>query len=905
MTQGIAGFIAGWAPSYESTMHRVEVRNVEQGGNRLLSAVPLGLQAMWAGTLMAEVAAVVSGPLYAIAQFFRIIFSPFVSFPVSILSCAAKEGFYEKSVAATAAPAVRFYAQGPEVDEPVKGTITLSVDGRDRHFILGHQIDWYVNGTIVDGGKRYWFHLLEAGEAFDDRCREVELDGEQVRIRLEFEAGEKRFVKREEGGETHYFELLNEVDVPIIGTIEVRIPFDQIDWANPVWTRHYRMNEIAEEAPGCVKITSEEQTFYYDTGDEISAPTANSRTFIIDGQERHFATAKYVRYESTGLSGFVNMISQKFINCSILPVRLSKIASDVLTFANQHLSTIIRVAIVVAGAVLLYFGHAAMAAGALLAVAYETLDHDLGVIPQKVSLFIEKWMPAISMVGLLIVGGVFTQIMAAGSLLLMIPEVHTFVHHKVAKVARQAILSIAEPLILWFISRFGDGRRPPQLDEFIERIRQYPELEEADGPLVPQRDLNAEKIREILQGNEDEYELNPASLTKNVTPLLELEESQDFPALLNLWDGIGEGWLAQYPRLLKRLADDKRFILFLKTRFPEAKRFFFEYDYNNHHLTRDQQYQIAWNDYLEDIEGWMEPFAQEQNITRQQFAVNYIRQQLQRYINKLGGNTPIEGEQRHLRDAIENTSKTLPFLLRPDILRVDLEDALVKLAVEGGDYCALAMKRASDEVLQGFTMPLILEREEQMDPHRRLENELLREFQRGRLTSIQGAFQQVMGFLRGKEQFQDTADDIHLYTAVSRAIKQGYYPMTDEERAEFTMGELLFSETLLLPFRAILKREFEMRIPDAMAGLGIDRQNIFSNRILEYLRHWVENNPHLTPAERAELLAGPLNNDQEHVADVDNHPKWHRLMLYILSIYRKKAVQPAREAAPALVPAHA
>ena len=63
-----------------------------------------------------------------------------------------------------------------------------------------------------------------------------------------------------------------------------------------------------------------------------------------------------------------------------------------------------------------------MAIGAFAAVAYEWLDHDLGIIPQKVSLFMEKWMPALSMVGLLLVGSFMSQAMAGISLLFMIPE---------------------------------------------------------------------------------------------------------------------------------------------------------------------------------------------------------------------------------------------------------------------------------------------------------------------------------------------------------------------------------------------------------------------------------------------------------------------------------------------------
>lgn len=149
--------------------------------------------------------------------------------------------------------------------------------------------------------------------------------------------------------------------------------------------------------------------------------------------------------------------------------------------------------------------------------------------------------------------------------------------------------------------------------------------------------------------------------------------------------------------------------------------------------------------------------------------------------------------------------------------------------------------------------------------------------------------------MRDSEQFQDTAEDIHLYTAVTRSIKRGFYPLDDEEKNEFTIAELLFNESLLLPFRAMLKKEFEIRIPDAMNALGIDREQLGQSRILNYLRTWVEQNPNLSAQERGELLAGPLNNGEDALGDADNYRKWNRLILVILGIYRKKAVEPVME----------
>ncbi len=895
MTQGLSGFVNTWGYAWESTENRVELRNVRQGGNDFLAAVPLALQSMWAGMLMSEVAEVVSGPLWAIAQFFRVLFNGFISFPLSIFACATKEGFYESSLKMSSTPMTKFYECGDEVAEAIKGTVTLLVGGRERHFALGDEISWYIKGTFEENGKRYWYHRLEVDEVFDDQCREVEINGVMVRIKLEHEASQRKFVQIQKGEESHYYELNGEVSEPVIGTISVPIPHDQIDWQNPVFERYYLAHEIPNEAPNCMTVSVQQTNLFYDTGEEIDAPTETSHSFLIDGTWKHFATAKYARHKAQGLSGWLNKITEHFFHCSILPTRLNQTVSRVLRFVNQHLSDIIRVAIIAAGIALLFFGHIGMAAGALTAVTYEYLDHDLGMIPQDVSLFMEKWLPTISMVGLLITGSAFTQMIAGITLLLNVPQVQLFIHQKVARIVREAMMGITESLILWYTQNEG---RPHDLDEVIAEVKAFPQLEEVDAPLIQRREMALQEIREILDADVADYELNPASFSKNVEPHLQLEEDKNFQKLMDLWDRVGDAWLTPpaYLRILKRLADDKRFILFLKERFPEAKRFYFEYDGNNHALNRQEQYQVAWGQYLVDIKGWIAPLAQERGKTKEQFVADWAKEQLEHYANKINGNRPIEGEQRYLRDAIENTSKILPFLTRDDVSQVDLEDALLKLAVEGGDYCSLAMWRASGEILQGFIAPLLQEIEEGLAPNELFEHQVIQEFQKARLRAIQGFYQQVASLLKDKEQFQDVADDIHLYMAISRAMKRGFYPMTQEEMDDFSMAELLFTETMLLPLRVGLQKEFEKRIPYAMNALGIDPQNPMGNRCLDYLRAWVQENPRLTDQEKIVLLNSDLSLG--NIVDADFYPKWHRLMLTIVGIYRKKPVLQAA-AAPA------
>jgi hypothetical protein len=835
MTQvAISGFVNTWAPAFSSTLQRVDVRNIRQGGNDLLAAFPLALQAIFASSALGSVAAAVTGPFAFLARFFQILFSPFISFPLAAVSCAVKEGFYEESVKVTLAETTQFFvASQEESPQPVQGTIALQVGGEERHFILGNNIDWYVRSTVVDDGKRYWFHRLEADEAFGEDCREVEINGQRVRIKLEFEAFTQKFIERVENGEKHYYELGSEVPNAIRGTISVPIPDDQIDWLNYDWRnppqreRHYFLSASPQEIPNGVKVKSAEQALYYDTGEELSSREPGSRTFIIDGVERHFASATYKRNRTLGLSTGLNALSDRFFGVSLLPTRLSAFAGKALTFANQYLSEVVRISLIVSGAVLFYFGSTAMAVGALAAVVYETLDHDLGVIPHKVSLFMEQWMPMISSMGLLIVGGVFSQILAAASLVMMIPSAQVWIHQKVSAVLRKSMLEIADPLIEWFAPRQGGEERPPRIDEFLAGLRAYPSLEECDAPFSQRKEMGRAEMDAILNGTDDEYELNPACFTHNVEPVLQLETNTDFNILMQFWDARTDLWLQSYPRLMLKLADDEKFIEFLRTRIPGARPYFFEYDFNNGQQNRNQQEDAARIRYRQDIDTWITTFAEGQNITKQQFVVNFIREQLQAFIEKLSGTRPIEGERWLLEDTIESVSQIIPFLLRPDTTAFDIENNLLHLGVDGGNYCALGMHRAASDVLESYTEPLILAMLDQLPPSERHEKEVMREYQKARLRAIQGFYSQATEFLRGSAQFRNTADDIHLYTFVADTLKRGLYPQTDEERFRFSVPHLLFSDTLLFPFRKILRDEILEHIPDTMNRMSIDRTSSF------------------------------------------------------------------------------
>lgn len=889
-TAAIAGFVNTWSPSFYSTKHRIELRNVRQGGNDFLSAVPQAMQAMWAGSVLDRVCEVVQGPLKWIAMMFRIIFHPIICLPLSIVACAIKERFFESSIAVQVPAQTKYYARGPEVELPVRATLSLRVGDQLKHFICGEDVTFVMERSVVidEGGrqKRFCYRRLNEGEPFDEKCREVDIDGQRVRIRLEWELndGYRNFVERTIQGQRKYYRLGIEVNEPINGTV-----------STGEWPPHiYQIGaEIAAETPDCIKIEVPAQTLYYDTGREIGEPNETSKSFEIDGKLRHFSSAKFVSDPTHGLSGWFNKIPKLPFK---LPTRLSRFSVQAFEWINRHMSNIIRAVLIASGAALFALGQYYMAAGTVLAVSYEYLNHDLGIVPRKVSIFMEKWMPTISMVGLLIVGSTMSQLMAAASLLMMIPKVNLFIHQKLSKVLRFILMNIKDPIA----QRLVGGQAPGDFWTMLKKLEQVPPLEEFDAPLVENKSLNREQIEEILGLNQEALEFNPAHYTKEARPVLNLPENREFSELTRLWDERAGFWTqdAVYERLVTRLADDERFILFLQERFPEAKQFFFEPSWQ---ISREENHRLRNERYAahrDQILAWVGILAGEKEMSSKQFVADWTRQQLGFFVGKLSGKRAIEGEHQLFAETVVNVAQIIPFLLKPDVDPVQVEDSLVKLAIEGGDYCALAMHRTSKEVLEGFSEPLVQEYLMEADPQVAFEAELRYELQKARHTILQYAyFQTIVQLFRQKEELAKTGQDIHLYAAISRQLKRTFYPLNKLDMEQFDFSDFMFQQTVLLIAQYEMEKGYKEMSAAVMNRIGIDRLNVMRNRTLQYLRRWVRQNESLSNADKHHLLNGALSNDADHLADADNHEKWGRLMLYILGVVRKKRVQPEPEVA--------
>ncbi len=887
MASSVLGFLNTWSPAQASTAHRIEVRNIRQGGNNLLAAMPQAGQAMWASPVIGAIETAVPAPFNYIAQFFRAVFHPIVSTPLSLLAASVKDNIYQSSIAATMPAQTQHYATRI-VDAPRKGTISLEVDGVLRHFPVLQDSTYAVEQTIPieEEGvvKFYGYRTLRENEPFDEKCREVDLNGIKTKIKLQNnDTRPERSVCITIEGQKRYFLLGTEVPEPLPHTVDLGGFWNQ--------THYLLENKLAAPEANCITISTHKRQLYYDTGREVETPTPQTRTFFIDGVPKYFLSARNVESQNPGVAGVLNKIPYLPIT---LPTRLSLTSINVLNFINDNLSDIVRIALVVSGIALSILGQFYLAAGILVAVAYEHLDHDLNLIPRQMSLFLERWMPLIASVGVLIAGSIGMKFVAAATIILYIPEANLWLHHKIDSVFRKTLLPATQEYAGVLMREMGFP--PHVIEDLKEELDMAPLLEEFDAPLIQQKHLSKSIIEEILSVSErdyNDYEINPAHCSKSVPIYRVLPEDRDFDKLITMWDENRNKWST--PRffdkfILPRLADDDRFIEFLKVRWPEAKLLFYENDFHKSQRENTELYEKAKAERQAETKQYIAQLAQEKGRSSEVYAADWVKEQLNCFVGKLKGTRAVEGDHVLLEEAVENTAKIIPFLLDKNTSAVDREDALLKLAIEGGDYCNLAMKRASEEVLEGFTtlLPDIGPDGQLFSPQEAFEREAYRSLQKERLRCIQQGHNIFAKLFRKNEELRTTGEDIHLYEAVAKGLRRGFYPLSEREMQNYGLTDFMLWESIFFPGRVGLLEFYKASLIPWAQALMKDKFNERNNHFLSYVRTTIQENKSLSQSDKQELLSGPLSDSEDNLIDDTKYPGWILLTLVILGVVQKK-----------------
>lgn len=529
---------------------------------------------------------------------------------------------------------------------------------------------------------------------------------------------------------------------------------------------------------------------------------------------------------------------------------MSPWAVKVIDFTAKHLGDIIQVAVAVGAVALIALGSYVMGGFILGALAYQVLDERLELIPRKVSLFMETYMPLVSWVGVLIIGNPVLQVIAAITLFLYIPGVFDFVMEKM-------------DLGIHKLAKKFDLQLPGAT------------LKEIKAPLVEHKQPSHAELMAILDGDKGDFELNPAHCSKAVLDMSVLPQDRDFNKLLTMFNRIN--WTERYPQLRGKLRDDDRFLDFLSERFPT----------------------VARNTLTADFDHYVTQVATQEQKDKEHFAAEWVTTQLKDgLIKALNGERRIEGLQADLADAMENIARLIPFLekLIPFLNEVDskavrttFEDTLLALAVEGGFYCGRGVKRAASDLARQLLYPTLGEHYKPTgNPDKDYELQVLQALQDSRFNLVQQKYTEIAKkILRAPNRVKH---DIHGLDIYRLFLSIGFTPLAEHEESSLTTSHYLIWEMYhhQNQFHGEMFRQYTAQLDDVLHAQG-------EAKFGYYIRRYINTNPYLSDPEKEVLIERYSNMAFSGDAQGELH-RFRRLMLVGLGVLRPKAGSAAAKA---------
>lgn len=544
--------------------------------------------------------------------------------------------------------------------------------------------------------------------------------------------------------------------------------------------------------------------------------------------------------------------SSKVVN--LLPDKLEKRTEKAFVYLAENLGPMTQTAMTLGAIALPAVTSPYLAAGLLAPIAYRAAD-SRGWVPRKVRLFIETYMPVVANVGAMVGGaGIVTQGMLATQVLSYSSTVNRFLQRKVDKAA-QKMLGLSGPTI-----------------------------EEIDAPVLTKKNLSFNEINAILEAPDSHFTVNPAHCSKPLEETLDLPKSFAFLNFLDLFKLIN--WREKGAQLQSSFFDDERFIDYLKNEFP------------------DERDKVPSN-----LQHYFDLHIQAKKVTKAEFFANRIDMQMKALIDTLNGVHHVEGSQKDLDEAIGYCAQILAYLQTFDLkglqkpsnqmspeerlIRVTLEDMLLKLGVEAGEYCALGVKRASKEIVKSISA----HEKERKNPIEDYEYQLEKALERTRTNLVDAGYLSFINalpsFLKGEsidltKEITDKhtvaiAQDAHIHDIYRIYFAFGVIPLSDYERDSMGPLDLNLWGSPAYPFRPFRNKIFDKYYQSIDSVFKEVGDFNFSN----YLRAVIGENPSLTNGdseEKEQILEKFTERNNGTWSAESTHSRFYRLVCVMLGI---------------------
>lgn len=556
------------------------------------------------------------------------------------------------------------------------------------------------------------------------------------------------------------------------------------------------------------------------------------------------ASVKHENYE---------ILATKFneINFFHLPTNLSQKTISRINFLAEHLGDMIRVAMIVSAFAIIKLGCVFYGVAFLAALAYEAA-HRRNLISHRVHLWMETYMPTIADAGLVMGGTLFSQVKGIYYLMTHSPFIKKTIEYK-----------------------------------FDAKIREYfnidgPTLEKiCETPIQENKNLTYSEIKEILDLKYGDFEVDSSHFTKWVVDPSELPQDNNYQLFLQHFDSID--WKNKFNLVIKKLKTDDRFIDFVYNQLeikdegqeiiiPDnvrqqlaqvAKQRGKDLNQLLERFKEQQKKNSKKADIEENLGLYVLQLAQKQKLEPNVYLANWLREQMAILVDYLEGNRPVVGHQSDLEEAKTTLRCILPYLTAlKSNNSIEFEDILLKLSVEGGDYCALGTKRTANELMDTIILDWI-EKHFQHDPIKKYEHILRQSLQKLRFDLVKEMYGMAAHGLAPKNSVvSKIMSDEHAFSEYRYFISLGFTPFTYYQKKEKGIIHLAIWEFIHYLLSDLLNETYKNRLNEVKE----ERSS------LDYLS-WILKN--LSEGQQKEIMQ--RNNDE-----------LTRLLFYSLGILKKR-----------------
>lgn len=392
-----------------------------------------------------------------------------------------------------------------------------------------------------------------------------------------------------------------------------------------------------------------------------------------------------------------------------LPEKLEWRTTRICHWISNHSGPLMRVVGVIS-AIAMPVVFPSFGAGMLLAILYEAA-HAGGLVPTNISLFMSKYGGVIASFGMLISGGFWLRLINAMIILQAFPTVSCMLQHRLDDSIKYVIQSLFHFASYVYKKRFNCSLEEHEFfpKNFYKGLQWH--LKAFEAPLQRHRQMDYDTIKTIFAlGEIDINEIDPAHCSKGVFDIYTLPENKDFTHLLNHFKKVD--WTSRYEQVKGKCAEDEHFQECLQENYNTTLRA--DQTPITLKALQDQTPTCMYNETLrrweystqglQTIETCLAQLAQQADLSKEQYLANWVHDRMQGLVDGLLGKIFVPGSPEDLQVAKDHVPKIIAYLdslLGEEMLTKDpmYEGLLMKMALEGGRYCAAGVKRATLEAV--------------------------------------------------------------------------------------------------------------------------------------------------------------------------------------------------------------